>query len=147
VRGQILELQVPDPQLYASLAYDEMYVIHKADGLTLAGATYEPDSGFVNHTTSAGAEDIMNATLRMTPSLEDARLVNHVSGLRPGSGDSLPLIGPIPGWGGVYMVSGHDRKGMGLSAMSTRIIADLILKGRSPMPIEMFDPSRFGPVE
>lgn len=147
VRGQILELQVPGPQLHASLSYSEMYVLHKANGLTLAGATYEPDSGFINHATSAGAEAIMNATLRMAPSLVDAQVVNHVSGLRPGSRDSLPLIGPIPGWRGVYVVSGHDRKGMGLSAMSTRIIADLIIKGRSPMPIEMFDPSRFGPEE
>jgi len=45
------------------------------------------------------------------------------------------------------MVSGHDRQGMGLSLISTRIIADLIAQGRSPVPIEMFDPARFGPTE
>ena len=144
-RGQILELQVSAPQLRACIAYDDMYLIHKADGVTLAGATYEPDSGFVNQPTPAGLEVVINSVVRMAPSLEDAQVSDHISGLRPASGDSLPLIGPIPGWQGLYMVSGHDRRGMGLSLVSTRIITDLIAKGRSPEPIEMFDPGRFGP--
>jgi glycine/D-amino acid oxidase-like deaminating enzyme len=45
------------------------------------------------------------------------------------------------------MVSGHDRKGMGLSPVSTRIIADLVAKGHNSVPIEAFDPGRFGPTE
>ena len=147
VRGQLLELLVPDPQLYASPSYSDMYLLHKADGTTLAGTTYEQDSGFTNHPTPAGLEAILNAAVRMAPSLEEAQVADHISGLRPASGDSLPLIGLIPGWQGVYIVSGHDRKGMGLSLISTRIIADLIVKGRSPVPIEMFDPARFGPAE
>jgi glycine oxidase len=89
----------------------------------------------------------MNAALQMAPSLEDSQVVDHVSGLRPASKDSLPLVGPMPGWQGVYIVSGHDRKGMGLSLISTRIIADLIVKGSSPVSIEMFDPARFGSME
>jgi glycine oxidase len=147
VRGQLLELLVPDPQLRASPFYSGMYLLHKADGVTLAGTTYEPDSGFANHPTPAGLEAIINAVVRMAPSLEEAEVTDHVSGLRPASGDSLPLIGPIPGWQGLYMVSGHDREGIGLSLISTRIIADLIVKGHSSVPIEMFDPARFGSME
>ncbi len=147
MRGQLLELLVPDPQLHASPSYSDMYMLHKADGNTFEGTTYEPDSGFTNHPTPAGLEAIINAAVRMAPSLEDAQVADHISGLRPASGDSLPLIGPIPGWQGLYLVSGHDRKGMGLSVISTRIIADLIAKERSPVPIETFDPARFGPTE
>jgi glycine oxidase len=145
-RGQLLELLVPDPQLQASVVYNDMYMVRKANGITIAGATYEPDSGFANYPTSAGLEAVMNNTLLIAPSVENAQVADHLSGLRPASGDSRPLIGPIPGWQGLYMVSGHDRKGMGLSLASTRIITDLIVKGHSPMPIEMFDPARFGPV-
>jgi glycine oxidase len=147
VRGQLLELLVPDPQLCASPFYSGMYLLHKADGVTLAGTTYEPDSGFANHPTPAGLEAIINAVVRMAPSLEEAQVADHISGLRPASGDSLPLIGPIPGWQGLYIVSGHDREGVGLSLISTRIIADLIAKGHSPVPLEMFDPARFGSME
>jgi glycine oxidase len=147
VRGQLLELLVPDPQLQVSLSYAGNYLLRKVDGITQAGTTYERDSGFDNHQTPAGLEAIMDAALGMAPSLEEAQLMNHVSGLRPACGDSLPLIGPIPGWQGVYMVAGHDRKGMGLSLISTRIIADLIAGRGSPAAIENFDPARFGPAE
>jgi glycine oxidase len=144
VRGQLLELRVPDPQLRASISYGGMYLVRKADGITLAGATEEHDSGFVNHPTAAGRQLILDAALHMAPSLEEAQVQDQMCGLRPGSADGLPLIGPVPGWQGVYMVSGHFRSGMLLSAISTRIIADLITKGRSPLPIEAFNPGRFG---
>jgi glycine/D-amino acid oxidase-like deaminating enzyme len=45
------------------------------------------------------------------------------------------------------MVTGHGGMGMGLSLISTRIVADLIVKGFSPISIEIFDPGRFGPTE
>jgi glycine oxidase len=144
VRGQLLELRVPDPQLQASIAYGGMYLVHKADGITLAGTTEEHDSGFVNQPTAAGRQAILEAALKMAPSLEEAQVVDQVSGLRPCSADRLPLIGPVPGWHGVYIVAGHFRSGMLLSAISTRIIADLITQGKSAMPIEAFDPGRFG---
>jgi glycine/D-amino acid oxidase-like deaminating enzyme len=144
VRGQLLELLVPTPQLRASPSYSDMYLLHKADGITLAGTTYEQDSGFANHPTSAGFKAIMNAALRMAPSLEDAQVLRHVSGLRPASVDSLPLIGPVPGWQGLYIASGHDRRGMGLGLVSTRIITDLIATGSSSVSWEAFDPARIG---
>jgi len=144
VRGQLLELRVPDPQLRASISYNGMYVVHKADGITLAGATEEHDSGFACHPTPEGRQVILEAALHLAPSLGEAEVVNQVAGLRPCSADRLPLIGPVPGWPGVYMLAGHFRSGMLLSAMSTRIITELIAHGTSPIPIEAFRPGRFG---
>ena len=143
VRGQLLELRVPEPQLNASLAYGGMYLVHKADGITLAGTTEEHDSGFVNQPTAAGRQAILEAALKMAPSLEEAQVVGHVSGLRPCSADHLPLIGPVPSWQGVYLIAGHFRSGMLLSAISTRSIADLILRGKSAVSLAAFDPTRF----
>jgi glycine oxidase len=146
VRGQLLELRVPDPQLNASISYGGMYLVRKADGTTLAGTTEEHDSGFVNHPTAAGRQAILTAALHMAPSLEEAQIHDQVSGLRPCTADRLPLLGPVPGWQGLYMVAGHFRSGMLLSAISTRLIADLIMTGHSPLPIEAFAPGRFGTV-
>jgi glycine oxidase len=144
VRGQLLELRVPDPQLHASISYGGMYLVRKADGITLAGTTEEHDSGFANHPTAAGRQAILSAALHMAPALAEAQVQDQVSGLRPCSADRLPLIGAVPGWQGVYMVTGHFRSGMLLSAISTRIIADLITTGQSPLPIAAFQPGRFG---
>jgi glycine oxidase len=144
VRGQLLELRAPEPQLQATLSYQGMYVIRKADGVTLAGATEEHKSGFANHPTSEGRSAILKAVLHLAPSLGDAQVAGQVSGLRPCAADGLPLIGPVPGWQGVYMIAGHFRSGMLLSAYSTRIIAALIAQGQSPIPIDAFSPGRFG---
>lgn len=144
VRGQLLELRAPEPPLHAALSYQGMYVLHKADGITLAGTTEEHESGFVNQPTAEGWQRILEAALQMAPSLEDAQITGHICGLRPCTTDRLPLLGPVPGWAGVYMTTGHFRSGMLLSAISTRIIADLIVQGQSPLPLAAFDPGRFG---
>jgi glycine oxidase len=146
VRGQILRLELPDPQLRTAIAYDHMYLLRKVDGMTVAGATYEPGSGFDDRNTPAGREFVMDAALHMAPSLEEARVVEHITGLRPGSGDGLPLIGPVPGWHGLYLVTGHDRNGMALSLASTRAVAELITRGQTDVPLDLFDPGRFGPL-
>jgi len=54
-------------------------------------------------------------------------------------------VGAVPGWPGVYIVAGHFRSGMLLSTISTRCIADLIIDGKSPVPLDAFDPARFTP--
>jgi glycine oxidase len=144
VRGQLLELRVPEPQLHASISYNGMYLVRKADGSTLAGATEEHDSGFANHPTSEGRQQILQAALHMAPSLGEAEVIDQVSGLRPCAQDGLPLIGPVPAWQGLYMVAGHFRSGMLLSAISTKLIADLIEHGRPSLPLAAFDPGRFG---
>jgi glycine oxidase len=145
VRGQLLELRVPGPQLRATISYGGMYLVHKADGLTLAGTTEEHDSGFINQPTAAGRQAILEAALKMAPTLAEAEVVGQVCGLRPCSADRLPLIGAVPGWPGVYMVAGHFRSGMLLSTISTRCIADLIRTGKSPVSLAAFDPARFTP--
>ncbi|GIX48255.1 MAG: glycine oxidase ThiO [Candidatus Tectimicrobiota bacterium] len=147
VRGQLLELRVPDPQLNASIVWQGMYLVHKADGITLAGTTEEHDSGFVAQPTAEGRQAILEAALHLAPSLEAAEIVGQVAGLRPCSQDRLPLIGAVPGWEELYLVSGHFRSGMLLSLISTRIIADLILTGQTALPIAPFDPGRFGSAE
>ncbi len=143
VRGQLLELRVPDPQLRATISYGGMYLVAKADGLTLAGTTEEHDSGFVTQPTAAGRQAILDAALHMAPGLDDAQVVGHICGLRPCSEDRLPLMGPVPGWPGVYILAGHFRSGMLLSALSTRCIAELIVEGTSAVSLAAFDPARF----
>ncbi|MGE3536156.1 MAG: NAD(P)/FAD-dependent oxidoreductase [Candidatus Tectimicrobiota bacterium] len=145
VRGQLLELRVPEPPLRASLSHQGMYLVQKADGMTLAGTTEEHESGFVTQPTVEGRQKILEAALHLAPSLEEAEVTGHVCGLRPCTTDRLPLLGPVPGWQGLYMTAGHFRSGMLLSAISTRIVADLISHGQSPWSLEAFNPARFGP--
>ena len=86
---------------------------------------------------------IMASLLKMIPSLTDAQLVQQTACLRPFSSDGQLLLGPIPGWQGVYMATGAGRMGILFGPAMAQIAADLILKGRSSVPIDDFDPGRF----
>jgi glycine oxidase len=144
VRGQLLQLRFADPQLEATVSYQGMYLVHKANGITLAGATEEHDSGFNTQPSERGRDTILDAILQLVPSAAQAQIVGQIAGLRPCSRDGRPLIGAVAGSDGLYINTGHFRSGMLLSAASTRILAELIVEGASSFPIDIFDPSRFG---
>ncbi|MCH8087708.1 MAG: FAD-binding oxidoreductase [Chloroflexi bacterium] len=61
------------------------------------------------------------------------------------SSDQLPIIGPVPGWEGVYLATGGGRKGVLLASVMGRVMADLILRGETPVDISPLLPDRFAP--
>lgn len=142
LRGQLLRLRLPDPPLRWALFWKGGYVLRKPDGLVTAGTT-EEKVGFDNRTTEEGRASIMESLLTLGPSLAEAELVEFTACLRPLSGDGLPILGQVPGWEGLYLATGHGRKGILLSAVTGRIMADLLVRGRSSLPVEAFAPARF----
>jgi D-amino-acid dehydrogenase len=47
-------------------------------------------------------------------------------GARPNTPDSAPIIGPAPGQPGMWLAVGHGHWGMGLGAVTGRLVADLV---------------------
>ncbi len=52
-------------------------------------------------------------------------------GWRPMTVDDLPLLGAVPGRPGLWLATGHGMMGMGMSAISGLLVADLLC-GRTP---------------
>jgi D-amino-acid dehydrogenase len=64
-------------------------------------------------------------------------------GWRPMTVDDLPLIGPAPTLPGLWLATGHGMMGMGMSAITGLLLADL-LTGRAPcIDPAPVSPSRF----
>lgn len=65
-------------------------------------------------------------------------------GWRPMMVDDLPVIGAVPGLPGAWLATGHGMLGVSMSAVSGRLLADLLL-GREPIvdPAPL-SPLRFG---
>jgi glycine oxidase len=61
------------------------------------------------------------------PQLKDAPLVQHWSGLRPGSPDNIPTIDRHPQFENLYINSGHFRYGVTMAPASAEMLANLIL--------------------
>jgi glycine oxidase len=117
-------------------------------GLTglLVGSTSE-ETGFDAHPTLAGIEGLLAFARRAFPGLAGAHLETVWAGLRPGTPDDLPFLGPLPGWPAVLAATGHFRNGILLAPWTAGEVVRMVLDGgsadisasiRSP-----FSPARF----
>ena len=143
LKGQIIRLQLSEDPMRASLNYSGSYAASKSDGLIWAGTT-EEEAGFDEELTTAARDKVMVDLLKMAPSLSEAELVQQTACLRPLSEDGLPIVGVVPGWQNLYLVTGGGRKGILWSTGMCEGLAELILMGSSIVPgLTALNPARF----
>jgi len=116
-------------------------LVPRNDGSLIVGATVE-EVGFDNRVTVGNMHSILGLGSALVPSLTDADLNWALAGLRPGSADTVPTIGPMPEFENVYVASGHFRNGILLCLATGEAIADM-LDGNQQDHLTSFSPSRF----
>ena len=94
--------------------------------------------------TLAGIRYILDSARRIAPAIGQLRMLRTWAGFRPYTPEGLPLLGPAPGVDGLVLATGHDGSGIGMSPVSARLVAAVVTKGDPPLPLEPFDPRRFG---
>jgi glycine oxidase len=143
LKGQILRLNMPGPPLRCLFnRAGGGYVSPKPDGTTWVGTT-EERVGFDDRPTPEARESIMKEVVEIMPSLAQAQLALQTACLRPASDDGLPVLGEVPGWEGVYVATGAERKGILLGPAMARATADLVATGHTDLNIERFSLGRF----
>ncbi len=140
VRGQIVLLGGIDWPWSGSLRRGTSYVVRRGSTGLLVGSTLE-EAGFDKHNTVEGVEDLLAFARRLLPGIGKARLETVWAGLRPGTADDLPIVGPLPGWPAV-VATGHYRNGILLAPWTAREVARLALTG-GEAEIPDFSPKRF----
>ncbi len=141
VKGQMISLESPQPDLPCVIWGAGTYLVPR-DGSVRVGATVER-AGFDVRTTAAGISALLQGARRVMPVLGDCAFQEAWAGLRPGTPDDLPLIGPVPGLSGLTLAAGHYRKGVMLSPLTGLAVADWILSGKLPAGLGCCDPARF----
>jgi glycine oxidase len=63
------------------------------------------------------------------------------TGLRPSTPDGLPVLGNAGN--GLIYATGHYRNGILLAPITAAIVAALVMKRPSPIPLETYSPGRF----
>jgi glycine oxidase len=142
VRGQLLELRPRTPGPARILWGPRCYLVPWASGALLVGATVE-EVGFDERATVDGVAQLMTAAIELVPALAEATFVEARVGLRPASGDGLPIIGQSPAIPGLVYATGHYRNGVLLAPLTALIVADLVLEGRRHFSLDAVGPSRF----
>ena len=146
VRGQILGTEtLPKGTLRACLSTSDCYLAQKGHGEIIIGSTTE-EVGFATDVTPAALHTLAAGAVKAMPSLETVRLKRTWAGLRPGTPDELPILGPVEGVEGYFNACGHFRTGI-LNAPLTGLVLSEMLVGEPPsVPIEPFLLSRFAAI-
>lgn len=149
VKGQILAVRTPpalrdwQEGLLPVFATSSVYMVPKRDGRTVIGATEEWDGGFDRAVTLGGLAWLASRAAALLPELAGAPLVTTWAGLRPGTPDRRPVLGPLPGYANVLVAGGHFRNGILLAPLTAQVIADLVAGRRPEVDLEPLDPGRF----
>ena len=135
VKGQMVHLQ-GQPLADHVLRNADIYIIPRADGKLLLGAT-EEEQGFDLEPTAGGVLDLLRYGFEVLPGIYDLNLTEVDVGLRPTLSDHMPLIGPTD-TEGVFVAGGHYRGGILLAPSTAHWLAEVMLEGRVPAAIEPF---------
>ncbi|MDH5594537.1 MAG: FAD-dependent oxidoreductase, partial [Gammaproteobacteria bacterium] len=125
VRGQMLIFKASPDLLPTMVLNHGKYLIPRKDGHILIGSTLEY-VGFQKDTTPAAFDELKLAACDMLPELAKTPIEKHWSGLRPGSPEGIPYIGPHPEVTGLFVNTGHFRNGVVLGLASASLLADLV---------------------
>jgi glycine oxidase len=137
VRGQIALLNTGAPLLHHILLWGARYLVPRPDGRVLIGST-EEDAGFVKRTTAGAISSLLSLAGRLVPLLAEAHLEQCWAGLRPGSPDSLPFLGSVPGYDNLFIAAGHFRAGIQLSPATGLVMKELLLGQPLTVSLEPF---------
>jgi glycine/D-amino acid oxidase-like deaminating enzyme len=120
----------------ASDATDEppsLFSLASANGVSSLGSTFlpaEPDP-------EALAGLLLRRAEAFLPAIASAEVLERRICARPQSIDGRPFIGPVSGVGGLFVCAGHGPWGISTGPASARLVADLVLDSRHPLPAEL----------
>jgi glycine oxidase len=131
VRGQMILFRARSGLLKRIVLDQGRYLIPRRDGRILMGSTMEY-VGFDKHTTDSARDELISEALSLVPELAEAEIERHWAGLRPGSPQGIPFIGPHPETRGLFVNTGHFRNGVVMGLASAELAASQIL-GEKPV--------------
>jgi glycine oxidase len=141
VRGQMISVGEVDWPWHGVIRGADFYVVRRGQRV-VAGATVE-EAGFACHPTAAGIHHLTRQLTRLLPGLGELPLGAPWAGLRPGTPDDQPLLGPVAGQPQILIASGHYRNGILLAPWSAEVIAETVRSGALPARAAAFEPGRF----
>ncbi|MDP4506341.1 FAD-dependent oxidoreductase [Nonomuraea turcica] len=124
IKGQIMRLRSPQPLLSrcvrGTVHGSYVYLVPRGDGELVVGATQE-ELGFDTRVTAGGLYELLRDARELVPGVSELEVADVVAGLRPGTPDNLPIIGPS-GTPGLTLATGHYRGGVLLAPLTAALV-------------------------
>ncbi|PEF39676.1 FAD-dependent oxidoreductase [Bacillus sp. AFS094228] len=117
----------------------DQYLLAFDNNKIVAGATHENTEVFDNRMTAGGLQEVFNKALQTAPGLTDSAFVEARVGFRPFTPGFLPVMGPLPGWGGIIVANGLGASGLTMGPYIGSLLANLALDREIEIEIENYD--------
>ena len=140
-RGQMLLFDAPARPLRRIVFCGELVLIPRPHGPLVVGTTLER-VGYDCRVTLGGISQNLSRAVRMVPDLADLPLTRTSAGLRPATPHRLPHMGSVPGWDGLFVSTGHGRKGIILAPIAAELMAKLVADGEEDSRLTACRPDR-----
>jgi glycine oxidase len=148
VKGQVLRLTVPERTapfltrtVRAVVRGSHAYLVPRENGELVVGATSE-EQGWDTTVTAGGVYELLRDAHELVPGITELPLTETRAGLRPGSPDNAPLLGPSD-LDGLLLATGHYRNGVLLTPVTGDALAHALATGELPEEARPFTPRRF----
>jgi glycine oxidase len=118
-----------------------VYLVPRDSGELVVGATQE-EMGADTTVTAGGVWQLLRDARTLVPGVTELALADAVAGLRPGTPDNAPVLGPasLPG---LVLATGHFRAGVLLTPVTADTIAQFLRTGDEDPLWTAFRPGRF----
>jgi glycine oxidase len=150
VKGQLLRLRHPAGMppvithtIRATVRGADVYLVPRADGEVVVGATQE-ERGPDRTVTAGAVHDLLRDAMSVLPVTSELELAETCAGLRPGTPDNGPVVGPAAGPDGLLLATGHYRNGILMSPVTADAIVARLAGQPAAPEWEPFAPGRFG---
>ena len=143
VKGQLLRCRIRGAERLCErlIRTPRCYVVDRGDGRVVIGATVE-ERGFDTTVTAEGVFRLLEAAREALPDVEELAFEGAAAGLRPGTPDNLPLVGPSEAEG-LVLATGHYRNGVLLAPLTADAVAAAVCGGDPPAEAAALSPARF----
>jgi len=144
VKGQVVVLRgIPEHVVATRVVTTErVYLVPRPDGRLVVGATVE-ERGFDLQVTAGGVHELLREGYRTLPDVAELELVETLAGLRPGTPDNVPIVGPGT-LDGLVLATGHYRNGILLTPVTADAVAALLAGDPVPPEAQSAHPGRLG---
>ena len=148
VKGQIMRLRDPAgqggvPLLTRVIRMQPGYLVPRGDGRYVLGATME-EQGFDTAPTAGGIFELLRDAIELVPGVAELRIEEVSAGLRPGTPDNAPVLGP-GAVQGLQWAAGCFRHGILLAPIVADALAAALAGEQLPEVAQPFGAARFAP--
>ncbi|MFA4647314.1 FAD-binding oxidoreductase [Pyrococcus kukulkanii] len=126
-----------------SFKYGHAYLTQTSHGGIIGGVGYEMGPTYDLTPTYEFLREVSYYFTKIIPALKDLLILRTWAGYYAKTPDSNPAIGKINELSDYYIAAGFSGHGFMMAPAVAEMLADLITKGKSSLPVEWYDPYRF----